>query len=327
MLYLHGIGHFHPATVITNQFLVDMDIGITPEWLDRAGIRERRTVLPLDYIRTTLNTDPRAANEASTETNSATALSAARLALARAGIEPADLGMVISGGCSPQYSVPAEAAIVAAELGAEAMALDINCGCCTFVAQLHYLSCLRPEFLPDFVLLVNAENSTRVIDYRDRTCAPLIGDASVAAVVSPRVPARAVIYHTTLHSAVRDWRHTVVPSGCHLRQAGMAMRKFALEKAPSVLHALRCRPEAHGCEFRFIGHQVVLPLLREICSRTGIHEAMHLYNFERFGSCASAGAPSVLSQEWGTLSNTCIGMVVFGAGLSWGGALLSIKGA
>lgn len=324
MLYLHGIGHFHPETVITNRFLLDMGTGIAAEWLDRAGILERRTVLPLDYIRTTLNKDPRAANEASIQTNAATASSAARLALARAGLEPADLGMVIGGSCSPQYSVPAEAAIVAAELGADAVAFDINCGCCTFVAQLHYLSCLRPEVMPDFVLLVNAENSTRVIDYRDRTCAALIGDASVAAVVSTRVPARAVICHTTLHSAVRDWEHTVVRSGCHFRQAGMAMRKFALEKAPLVLHALRCRPQTHGREFRFIGHQVVLPLLREICSRAGIAEAMHLYNFDRFGSCASAGAPSVLSQEWGTLSNTCVGIVVFGAGLSWGGALLSI---
>jgi 3-oxoacyl-[acyl-carrier-protein] synthase III len=324
MLYLHGIGHFHPETVITNQFLLDMDTGITPEWFDRVGIRERRTVLPLDYIRTTRNADSRAGNEAATQTNATTACAAARLALERAGLKPADLGMVISGGCSPQYSVPPESSIIAAEIGADTSAFDLNCGCCTFIAQLHHLCSMRLEALPDFILLVAAENSTRVVDYRDRAAGAVVGDASVAAVVSPRVPARAVICHTTLHSAVLDWRHTVVPSGRHFRQAGGAMQKFALAKAPALIQKLQRRAQVHNREFKFIGHQVILPLLNEICSRAGISNGMHLYNFDSFGSCASASAPSVLSQRWETLSNTCVGVVVFGAGLSWGGVLFII---
>ena len=60
MLYLHGIGHFHPEAVIDNKFLVDLDIGVDEEWiLQRVGIRERRTVLDLEYIRTTRNIDVR----------------------------------------------------------------------------------------------------------------------------------------------------------------------------------------------------------------------------------------------------------------------------
>jgi 3-oxoacyl-[acyl-carrier-protein] synthase-3 len=31
MLYLHGIGHFHPETVPDNKFLVDLDIGVDEE--------------------------------------------------------------------------------------------------------------------------------------------------------------------------------------------------------------------------------------------------------------------------------------------------------
>ena len=62
MLHLHGLGHFHPENEISNAFLEELDIGTTDEWiLERVGIRVRRTTLPLDYIRTTRNRDPRAA--------------------------------------------------------------------------------------------------------------------------------------------------------------------------------------------------------------------------------------------------------------------------
>jgi 3-oxoacyl-[acyl-carrier-protein] synthase-3 len=68
MLYLHGIGHFHPENIITNRFIEELDIGTDEAWiLERVGILERHTVLPLDYIRRTKNSDPRAAHEASLE--------------------------------------------------------------------------------------------------------------------------------------------------------------------------------------------------------------------------------------------------------------------
>jgi 3-oxoacyl-[acyl-carrier-protein] synthase-3 len=65
MLYLHGMGHFNPENIISNKFLEDLDIGTSNEWiLERVGIANRRTVLPLDYIKETKNADFRAAFEA-----------------------------------------------------------------------------------------------------------------------------------------------------------------------------------------------------------------------------------------------------------------------
>ena len=64
-VYLHGVGHFHPENEISNQFLEDLDIGTNDQWIiDRVGIRARRTVLPLDYIRETKNAEPRDAMDA-----------------------------------------------------------------------------------------------------------------------------------------------------------------------------------------------------------------------------------------------------------------------
>ena len=87
-LHLHGVGHFHPETEITNQFLEDLDIGTSNAWImERVGIRTRRTGLPLDYIRETRNSDPRMAAEATLYGNAETGRRAAEMAIARAGIE------------------------------------------------------------------------------------------------------------------------------------------------------------------------------------------------------------------------------------------------
>ena len=77
MLWLHGLGHFHPENEITNRFLEELEIGTTDSWiLERVGIRARRTSLPLDYIRETRNRDPRGAGEAATLSNAQTAKAA-----------------------------------------------------------------------------------------------------------------------------------------------------------------------------------------------------------------------------------------------------------
>jgi len=118
MLYLHGLGHFYPYNIITNPFLEELDIGTSEEWiLERVGIRTRRTVLPLDYIRTTKNRDPREALNAGLYNNTSTGTAAARMALDRAGLKPEDIGIVISGSSAPDSLSPAEATTIAAALG------------------------------------------------------------------------------------------------------------------------------------------------------------------------------------------------------------------
>ena len=152
------MGHFHPENVIDNGFLEDLDIGTSDEWiLERVGIRRRRTVLPLDYIRSTYNRDPRGAGEAALYDNADTAARAAAMALERAGVACADIGLVVSGGCYPDMAIPADASRVAAAAGIDAPGIDINSACCSFGAQLHMLGSM--EGLPRFVLVVNPENT------------------------------------------------------------------------------------------------------------------------------------------------------------------------
>ena len=329
MLYLHGIGHFHPESVIDNAFLEALDIGTTNEWiLERVGIERRRTVLSLDYIRSTRNADPRAAHEASLYSNAETAARAVEMALARAGLQASDIGMVIAGGCSPQYLIPAEACIVAEKLGVSVPAFDVSSACSTFLAQINVLEGMRPEKLPEFILLVSAENNTRTVDYSDRSTAGLWGDGTSAAIVSARTPARAVIRDVMFQTDPTGWEKVRIPAGGFFAQEGSAVQMFAIRKTSATARELLARvPDDQRERAWFIGHQANLGMLRSSVSRSGIDEARHLHNVVRFGNTGAAGAPTVLSQNWESFADgDLLALVVVGSGLSWGGALISFEG-
>ena len=158
---MHGLGHANPENEITNRFLEELDIGTNDEWiLERTGIRSRRTVMPLDYIRETRNAEPRAALEAATMSGPEMGRRAAERAIARAGIDVRDIGMVISGCSAPDTAAPAEACNIARLLELEVPSFDVNSACTSFFAGLNLLSMLRPETLPPYALLVGGRASS-----------------------------------------------------------------------------------------------------------------------------------------------------------------------
>ena len=326
MLYLHGIGHFHPENVITNRFLDELGIGADEAWiLERVGIRERRTVLPLDYIRQTKNRDPRVAYEASLYRNAETAAAAARMALDRAGLEPEDIGLVISGCCTPEYSTPAEAATVAAELGIDAPCLDVNSACTTFGMHVDWIDRMAADRLPPFILAVQPENFTRSINFGDRSSAVLFGDGSTAAVLSATVKARAAFVQSRCGTNARRWERVTIPPTGHFRQDGHSVQGFAIRRMTDSVRSLRPIPEP-GRRFRFIGHQANLGALKTVCERTGITQAEHWYNVDKFGNTGCAGGPSVLSEHWEELRlGDRVAICLVGAGLTWVHLLLAVE--
>jgi len=321
------MGHFHPENRIDNAFLSSLGIGTDDEWiLERVGIRSRRTVLPLDYIRETKNVRPSESHAVSLHTNAQTGAYAARLALDRAGIDASQIGLVIAGGCSPQYAIPAEACSIAAELGIQAPAYDINSACSSFAVQLHQLRAMRPESLPDYVLVVNAENNTRTVDYSDRRTAVLWGDASAAAVVSMKVRSALQVSASLVESDPSGWGKVVIPMGGHFSQNGKAVQAFAIRKSLAALRTLRSQMKGDPRGAWFIGHQANLTMLESVCRRAEITPDHHLQNVDEYGNCGAAGAPSVLSQHWDRFTRTSesseIVLVVVGSGLTWGGLLI-----
>ncbi len=316
-LYLHGLGHFHPENVINNLFLEKLDIGTNNEWIiERVGIETRRTVLPLDYIKETRNQDTRAAVEAATYSNAATGKLAAEMALKNAGVTADQIGLVIAGGCSPDVVTPAEACTIAAELGIEANAFDLNSACSSFGSQMHFLAMMQPELLPDFVLLVSSENNTRTINYNDRNTAVLWGDGTSAAVVSPRVPSRARAIFSSLTSSPQGWEKVLIPRLGHFDQEGATVQTFAIKRT------IKCYREIvkdfPDRQVYLVAHQANLRMLESVCTRCEIAADRHLFNVDRFGNTGAAGAPTVLSQNWQQFQpGDIVALVVVGAGLTW----------
>ncbi len=320
-LFVHALGHFHPENVIDNRFLEELDIGTSDEWItERVGIRARRTVLPLDYIKKTKNADVRAAQEAALYSNVETGKRAALVALERAKLPVSDIGMVIAGGCSPEMCIPPEACRIAAALGIEAPALDVNSACSTFAAQLHLLGSMRG--LPPYVLVINPENNTRTVSYADRSTAVLWGDGTSAAILSTEVPARLRIVETTLASSPAGWSQVTIPRFGHFAQEGSAVQRFAIKTTLSCLDAMLPAARAHiqgtGGALHFVGHQANLLVLENVARRASIDAKEHWLNVVDRGNTGSAGAPSVLSQHWDDLaSGDAIILVVVGSGLTW----------
>jgi 3-oxoacyl-[acyl-carrier-protein] synthase-3 len=317
-MYLHGLGHFHPSNVIDNDFLGSLDIGLDPDWIaSRVGIRERRTVLPLDYIRKERNRCLQAADEASLYSNAQTAARAAQMALTRARLTVHDIGLVISSSSCPQWVSPAESCVAAAELGIErALCFDVNAACSSFAVQLWTLSLMDRRRLPDFILLLQPENLTRAVDYYDRNTAVLMGDASTAAIVSLTVESDIRLDFPIVQCNSERWEHCVIPARGHFRHNGSAVQRFAITKMTETLQALAASVKPNSY---FIGHQANLTMLRAVCERAGVPADRHLYNVDRFGNCGCAGPVSVLSEHWDRLGHDDIRIAAVGAGLTWAG--------
>jgi 3-oxoacyl-[acyl-carrier-protein] synthase-3 len=323
-LYLHGIGHFHPENEITNQFLEDLDIGTDHQWImDRVGIRSRRTVLPLDYIRDTRNRDTRQAMDVALYTHADTGVLAAEMAVERAGITRDAIGMVIAGSSRPGLSIPADACHIAAALGVEAPAFDINSACTSMWIALYMLSNMKPESVPDYVLIVAPESLTTVVDYDDRSASVLWGDCTAAAIVSTRVPSRIQILDNTMESSPAGYEKVIVPIFGHFAQEGRTVQMFAIKKTVRCLRRIQESFPSAGRTLNFVGHQANLRMLESVCRQCDIDKEQHHSNVVHFGNGGAAGAPSVISMRWDAWTDQDdVAVIGVGSGLTWASFVL-----
>jgi 3-oxoacyl-[acyl-carrier-protein] synthase-3 len=80
-----------------------------------------------------------------------------------------------------------------------------------------------------------------------------------------------------------------------------------------------------AARMKFIGHQAHPGMLDNISPSAGIAPDDHWFNVDRYGNCAAAGAPGVLSQNQHRLrEGDLVSLVVVGGGLSWGGLLVEV---
>ena len=142
-----GVGHYAPAKVLTNADLEKL-VETSDEWIQtRTGIRERRIA-------------------AADETSSAMGTAAARLALERAGIAPADVEAIYVATCTPDMIFPSTACLIQAALGAKrAYGFDVSSACAGFLMALDAAACAIEAGRIRNALVVGAEKLSSVTDW------------------------------------------------------------------------------------------------------------------------------------------------------------------
>ena len=311
-LFIKGIGHSHPKNIITNQFISDLDIGTDNQWIvDRVGISERRTILSLDHIKSTKNSDRDLNLKNIREETNKLVDDAFNMALSRSQISRSDIDLVIAGGCTSTNLIPSDAATYAKHIGINAPSIDFNSACSSWTAGIHFA-----RFLSDYknILLINCEIPTVHVSYSDKKNCVLVGDGCAATILS-RNEGEFFIEDSLFESNPEGCEKVHLPINDFFNQDGPAVQKFAITYMSNIYKKMNLNASA------FIGHQANARALESVVSRCDIKN--HYSNINLFGNTFAAGAATVLSQNYNDINLNNVVIATVGSGLSWGGLRLN----
>lgn len=317
-----GIGSDAPEGILTNADLERM-VETSDEWIvERTGIRTRHIA------------------DAST-TTSMLATKASRRALADAALTGADVDLVIVGTATPDMLFPSTACLVQAEIGAtRAAAFDLAAACSGFIYGLNVASGLIRNGTHETALVIGAETLSKILDFKDRTTCVLFGDAAGAAVVR-RVDKGKGILASRIQSdgtlggmlmlpaggSARPATHETVDAGLHyVKMNGNNVFKSAVKSMADVVEqALDDAGLAGDDVDLFIPHQANIRIIEATARRLRIPMDKVFVNVDRYGNTSAASIPLAIDEarQAGRIrEGTLVSVVAFGAGFTWGSAVM-----
>ncbi len=329
-LVITGMGHYFPPEVLTNEFFEGLDIGAKADWTyERVGIRQRHSVLTAEDIRQLrygLTTRQELVDAGRVATMAEMCKEPWQLALSRSehGQESPAIDLVISGTSVPDWDIPANACSIAAGLGLECTAFDVNSACSSFVVDLHAARGLMLSEMASSVAIFNAERYSTRLDFTDRGSCMLFGDGAAATLLSSHQHVHGLeLIDTIVESSPSGFQSVRMAEGGLFTQNGAAVQRFAVTKTVAITRQLLARHDLVANDLAyFVSHQANYRMLTSACDKLGITPEQHLHNVELRGNQGAAGAPSVLSANWDRFKvGDLIAVAVVGSGLTWGAAL------
>jgi 3-oxoacyl-[acyl-carrier-protein] synthase-3 len=317
-----GWGMYAPPKILTNDDLSKM-VETSDEWIvTRTGIRERRIATD-DQTTTTLS------------------VYAARDALAVAGLDPAELDLVIVGTCSPDYPLPATGVLVARELGAtRAAGFDIQAACSGFVFALATAAGFIRSGMYRNVMVIGVEILSRFLDWTDRNTCVLFGDGAGAVILSASdQPGGLLGFEMYSDGAGCDMiivpaggsarpasAQTVAERGHFIRMEGREVYRYATRQlADSSLAAVRSAGLGIADIDQFVFHQANLRIIESVGKLLGMPADKVYINIEKYGNTSAASVPMALVEAVAAgriKPGDRILMAAFGAGYTAGAAVL-----
>jgi 3-oxoacyl-[acyl-carrier-protein] synthase-3 len=321
---IRSLATYVPPRLLTNQDLETM-VDTTDEWiLQRTGIRERHIV------------DPGVAT-------SDLGKEAAIRAIARAGLTPADIGLIVVGTVTPDMMFPSTACLVQHKIGAtRAWGFDLSAACSAFTYSLTAASQIIASGGHRHALVVGADVMSSIIDYKDRATCVLFGDGAGAVVLS-RADAAS-------DGAILDYEHEIdggggdalcMPAGGSLRPAthetiderlhyvkqdGQTVFKFAVRKTEEIARRILERNGLGPADLDlFVSHQANRRIIQSATEKLGVAPEKVIINIERFGNTTAATIPLALNDAMcsGRLKKgNLVLLASVGAGFTVGAVLL-----
>lgn len=323
--FILGLGHYLPESVLTNQDLEAM-VETSDDWITtRTGIKERRM--------------------ASEEQGcSDLALVASQRALQHAALAPQDITHILLATFTPDYCTPTTSCVLQGKLGASncRMAADLGAGCSGFLYSLHAATGLLSLDPEDRILVVGSEVCTARVNFTDRNTCVLFGDGAGAAVLSGMGGQAPYVVDSLEHSdgtlghllpvgreggSVRPYRPgQTVTEDYFIQMKGRELFRHAVRGMADLSGELLDRNGLSTADIDlFIPHQANLRIVEALCKKLDYPLEKVYINVDSYGNTSAASVIIALSEAYfkGRIAaGSRVVLTTFGAGLTWGAALL-----
>ncbi len=314
-----GCGTYLPARVVENaEFAATLDT--SDAWIrSRTGIERRRFA-------------------AEGETTSDLATTAARAALADAGLDGADLDAILLATATPDQTFPSTATRVQAAIGMTGgFAFDIQAVCAGFVFALAQADALIRAGQARRVMVIGAETFSRILDWSDRGTCVLFGDGAGALILEASEAAGASadrgILATDLRSDGRygdllyvDGGPSTTGTAGVVRMAGQEVFKHAVLKLAETGAAALARAGLTTADIDWlVPHQANLRIMTMTAAKLGVPMEKVVVTVQDHGNTSAASIPLALgvARARGQIRDgDLVLMEAIGGGLAWGAAVL-----
>jgi 3-oxoacyl-[acyl-carrier-protein] synthase III len=302
-----GWGTALPEKVVTNDdFAARLDT--SDEWIvDRTGIRERRVG----------------------GTTSELAVEAGRGAMARAGLQPQDVDLLVLSTTTPDQTVPATSSWVHHQLGLGGAAFDLNAACAGFVYALVVARSLVAGGHRK-ALVIGSDTLSRITDQEDRSTAVLFGDGAGAIVMEATDgPELMLGWDLGLDGSARPLLYC--DHGGYMTMDGKEVFRRAVRvTVDSALRAFERAGVSASDIALFVPHQANVRIVDAVNQRLGLDRERSALVLDRTGNTSSASIPLALADaaDTGRLSDGDLVLFSgFGAGMTWASAVVRWGGA
>ncbi len=307
-----GWGSAMPQSVLSNDDLSTF-LDTNDEWItSRTGMKERR----ISHV---------SAIEMATL--------AARRALACAGLDPADVELIVYGSCSNDEIVPNSASGVQTALGAKrAASMDINTACTSFLYSLSTATAMIRTGVVRNAVVIGVELISPYMDWSNRNVAVLFGDGCAAVVVQASDKQEGILGEQL--GCLADVRHTLRVRGMGVAYANLGVTygdtSWDFDGQEIFRHAVQGMTQASQAVMAKCGvtaadidlvvpHQANLRIIEAVVTRAGLPMDKVMLTVQRYGNMSAATVPVALTEalEQGRVKpGALILMPAFGGGLT-----------